>query len=82
MASPKESILTTQSTLFPWICHGTHGNETRLSVTTITLSAYSESANAKPIKPLAEGPVTPFEFPNLSAVGAAITAMSILTSPS
>ena len=34
--SPMQSTSTTQSTLLPWICHGTHGKGTRLSVTTIT----------------------------------------------
>ena len=37
--SPIESTSTTQSTWFPWICHGTHGKGTRLSVTTMTFSA-------------------------------------------
>jgi hypothetical protein len=37
--SPMESTSTTRSTLLPWICHGRQGNGTRLSVTTMTLSA-------------------------------------------
>ena len=53
------------------------GKGTRLSVTTITLSAYSESAKAKPMSPQADLPVIPFAFPKGSAVGEAITAISI-----
>jgi hypothetical protein len=52
------------------------GKGTRLSVTTITLSAYSESASANPISPEADLPFTPLAFPNGSEVGAAITAIS------
>ena len=37
--SPIWSSTTTWSTLLPWICHGTQGNGTRLSVTTMTWSA-------------------------------------------
>jgi hypothetical protein len=80
--SPTESTSTTKSTLLPWICHGMQGNGTRLSVTTMTCSAYIESTSAKPSEPQADGPCDPSQFPKGSAVGAAITAMSILTSPS
>ena len=37
--SPIDSTSTTQSTWLPWICQGTQGKGTRLSVTTTTCSA-------------------------------------------
>ncbi len=80
--SPILSMTTTWSTWLPWICHGTQGNGTRLSVTTMTWSAYSLSASAKPSRPQADGPRSPVALPNGSAVGAAMTAMSMCTSPS
>ena len=80
--SPIEGTSTTQSTLLPWICQGTQGKGTRLSVTTITWSAYIESARAKPSEPQADLPCAPLALPKRSAAGAAITAMSMRTSPS
>jgi hypothetical protein len=41
-----------------------------------------ESARAKPSDPQADGPWEPSAFPKASAVGAAMTATSIFTSPS
>ena len=51
-------------------------------MTTITRSAWIESARAKPSEPQADGPCEPSALPKGSAVGAAMTATSTCTSPS
>ncbi len=55
--SPMESTTTTESTLLPWICQGMHGKGTRLSVTTMTWSAYMRVGQREAQRPAGGRPV-------------------------